>query len=126
NARVLTVAIAVSALCGTLFGLVPALRSTRLTLVPALKNIDLMPRMRLQQALVVSQIALLSLLLVAAGLLTRTLANLQSVLCGYTPDAVLSFQLNPPQAGYPASGAAAFYDGLRRRFAGIPGVRAAT
>jgi predicted permease len=126
NARVLAVAIAVSALCGTLFGLVPAIRSTRLTLVPALKNIDLMPRMRLQQALVVSQIALLSLLLVAAGLLTRTLANLQSVPLGFNAGGVLLFQVNAPQAGYPASGVAAFYDNLRRRFAEIPGVRAAT
>src|SRR4029077_11875496 len=114
NARVLTVAIAVSALCGTLFGLVPALRSTRLTLVPALKNIDLMPRMRLQQALVVSQIALLSLLLVAAGLVTRTLAHLQSVPLGFNPEGVLLFQVNATQAGYPASRAAAFYEELRR------------
>ena len=126
NPRVLAVAIAVSALCGTLFGLVPAIRSTRLTLVPALKNIDLMPRMRLQQALVVAQVALLSLLLVAAGLLTRTLANLQSVPLGFNPGGVLLFQLNAPQAGYPVSGVAGFYDNLRRRFAEIPGVRAAT
>jgi predicted permease len=126
NARVLAVAIAVSALCGTLFGLVPAIRSTRLTLVPALKNIDLMPRMRLPQALVVCQIALLSLLLVAAGLLTRTLANLQSVPLGFNPGGVLLFQVNAPQAGYPASRVAAFYDHLRRRFTEIPGVRAAT
>jgi len=126
NARVLAVAIAVSALCGTLFGLVPAIRSTRLTLVPALKNIDLMPRMRLQHVLVVAQIALLALLLVSAGLLTRTLANLQAVRLGFNPESVLLFQLNAPQAGYPASGVAAFYDNLRRRFAGIPGVRSAT
>jgi len=126
NARVLAVAIAVSALCGTLFGLVPAVRSTRLTLVPALKNIDLMPRMRLQQALVVAQIALLALLLASAGLLTRTLSNLQSVPLGFNAESLLLFQLNAPQAGYPAAGVAAFYDSLRSRFAAIPGVRAAT
>ena len=126
NARVLFVSIAVSALCGTLFGLAPAIRSTRLTLVPALKNIDLMPRMRLQQALVVAQIALLALLLVSAGLLTRTLANLQSVPLGFNPESVLLFQVNAPQAGYPAAGVAAFYDNLRGRFTAIPGVRAAT
>jgi len=126
NARVLALAVAVSTLCGTLFGLVPAIRSTRLTLVPALKNIDLVPRMRLQEALVVSQIALLSLLLVAAGLLARTLANLQAVPLGFNPEGVLLFQVNAPQAGYPASRAAAFYEELRRRFAEIPGVRATT
>jgi predicted permease len=126
NARVLAAAIAVSALCGMLFGLVPAIVSTRLTLVPALKNSDVMPRMRLQQVLVISQIALLSLLLAAAGLLTRTLANLQSVPLGFNPESVLLFQVNARQAGYSATRAAAFYDELRRRFAAIPGVRAAT
>ena len=126
NARVLAVAVAVSALCGILFGLVPAIRSTRLTLVPALKSIDQMPRMRVQQALVVAQIALLAVLLVAAGLLTRTLGNLQSVPLGFNPGGVLLFQLNAPQAGYPAARAAAFYGDLRRRFADIPGVQAAT
>jgi predicted permease len=126
NARVLAVAVAVSALCGSLFGLAPAIRSTRMTLVPALKNIDRMPRMRLQQMLVVSQIALLSLLLVGAGMLTRTLSNLQKVRLGFNPGGVLLFQVNAPQAGYPASRVAAFYDNLRRRFAEVPGVRAAT
>src|SRR4029077_9149698 len=109
NGRVLAVAIAVSALCGTLFGLAPAIQSTRLTLVPGLKDTDILPRMRLPQVLVVSQITLLMLLLVAAGLLTRTLSNLQSVSLGFNPANVLLFQVNAPQAGYPPSKTAVFY-----------------
>ena len=42
-----------------------------------------MPRLRLQQALVVGQIALLMLLLIAAGLFVQTLSNLQSVVLGF-------------------------------------------
>ena len=85
-----------------------------------------MPRLRLQQALVVGQIALLMLLLIGAGLFVRTLSNLQSVSVGFNQDNVLLFELNAPQAGRPPATVAAFYDDLRQRFAEIPGVRAVT
>ena len=39
---------------------------------------------------------------------------------------MLLFELNAPQAGYPASRAAAFYAEVQRRFSEIPGVQAAT
>lgn len=69
---------------------------------------------------------LLMLLLVGAGLFAQTLSNLQSIPLGFNREHVLLFELNAPQAGYPASRAAAFYADLRRRFSEIPGVRAAT
>jgi predicted permease len=75
---------------------------------------------------VVTQIALLMLLLVGAGLFAQTLAKLQSVPLGFNPENVLLFDINAPQAGYPEAGAAAYYTRLRERFVAIPGVRAAT
>ena len=60
-----------------------------------------MPRLKLQQGLVVAQISLLMLLLVGAGLFARTLANLQSIPLGFNPENVLLFDINAPQAGYP-------------------------
>jgi predicted permease len=84
------------------------------------------PRLKLQQGLVVAQIALLMLLLVGAGLFARTLSNLQSIPLGFNPNGVLLFTINAPQAGYPAERAADFYADLRRQFAALPGVRAAT
>jgi macrolide transport system ATP-binding/permease protein len=85
-----------------------------------------MPRWKLQQALVVAQVALLILLLVGAGLFTRTLANLQSIPLGFNPQDVLLFSINAPQAGYPEARAASYYAELQDQFAAIPGVRAAT
>jgi macrolide transport system ATP-binding/permease protein len=136
NRHVLAVTVDLSVLCGMLFGLAPAIQSTRPALLPALKDTGagqprgvgrhLIPRLRLQQALVVGQISLLMLLLVAAGLFVQTLSNLKSMPLGFNPENVLLFQLNAPQAGYPVSRAAAFYAELRRRFSTIPGVRAAT
>jgi predicted permease len=136
NWTVLLVAFGLALMCGGLFGIVPAIQSTRPSLIPALKNSRVrQPRPRARslwrfvtanRTLVVVQVAISLLLLVSAGLFVRTLSNLQAIDVGFNRDNVLLFELNAPQAGYTPSGAMAFYGDLRRRFAGIPGVRAAT
>jgi predicted permease len=135
NWRVLAVTIVLSMLCGMLFGVAPAIQATRPALVPALKDSGagpsgdhrrLWPRLRLQQVLVVGQIALLMLLLVAASLFVRTLSNLHSIALGFNQQNLLLFEINAPQAGRPPETVAAFYEDLRPRFAEIPGVRAVT
>ena len=134
--QVLLVTLGLALLCGVLFGIVPALQSTRPALIPALKDPRAgqprprrragTPFLNVTQTLVVSQVAISLLLLVTAGLFVRTLSNLHSIDVGFNRDNVLLFELNAPQAGYPPSEATAFYEDLRRRFAEIPGVRAAT
>ena len=136
NWHVLGVTLALSLLCGVLFGLAPALQSTRPALMPALKDRSVseprrrlrasVPHLSLTQALVVAQIAISLLLLVAAGLFVRTLSNLQSIPLGFNRDNVLLFELNAPQAGYPEARVAEFYADLRRRLSEVPGVRDAT
>ncbi len=136
NWRVLLVTLGLSLLCGVLFGLAPALQSTRPALVPALKDAGVteprgrghhwIPRWSLSDAFVVTQISILLLLLMSAGLFVRSLSNLQHIQLGFNRDNLLLFDLDAPQAGYPEANAAAFYADLRRRFAEIPGVRAAT
>lgn len=136
NWTVLLVTMGLSLSCGLVFGLAPALQTTRPQLIPALKGSDgtatigarrsRIPRLKLQQGLVVAQVALLILLLVGAGLFARTLANLQSIPLGFNPEGVLLFSINAPQAGYPEASAASYYAQLHDQFAAIPGVRAAT
>ena len=130
------VTLALSLLCGVLFGLAPALQATRPALMPRLRDRSRqrvagaaarrVPRLSLTQALVVAQIAISLLLLVAAGLFVRTLSNLQSISLGFNRDNVLLFELNAPQAGYPEARVADFYADLRRRLSELPGVRDAT
>ena len=132
NWNVLLVTAGLSIACGVLFGLAPALQTTRPELVPALKDTGgsaagrvtrhRLPRLKLQQGLVVMQITLLVLLLVGAGLFTQTLSKLQSVPLGFNPEHVLLFDINAPQAGYPAESMPALYDNLREQFLRIPGV----
>src|SRR5687768_12654597 len=136
NWHVLAVTLGLSLLCGLLFGLAPAMQLARPALMPALKDTSVterrgrigrgIARPSAAQALVVAQIAISLLLLVAAGLFVRTLANLQSVPLGFNRDNVLLFEVNAPQAGYPVAKAPSFYAELRRRLSEIPGVRHAT
>jgi macrolide transport system ATP-binding/permease protein len=136
NWHVLVVTLALSLLCGVVFGLAPALHSTRAVLMPMLRDRSVTapgarrqvsaPRLSLTQVLVVAQIAISLLLLVAAGLFVRTLSNLQSIPLGFNRESVLLFELNAPQAGYPESRVAAFYADLRRRLSDVPGVRDVT
>jgi predicted permease len=136
NWHVLAVTLGLSLLCGLLFGLAPAMQLARPAMMPTLKDTSVterrarvgrgIPRPSATQALVVAQIAISLLLLVAAGLFVRTLANLQSIPLGFNRDHVLLFEVNAPQAGYPEARVPAFYAELRRRLSEIPGVRHAT
>ena len=135
NWRVLLVTLGLAVTCGVLFGLAPAIQSTRPAVMRALKGLPAnhsrprrswMPRPNLTDGLVVTQIAILLLLLTAAALFVRTLSNLEQIRLGFNPENVLLFELNAPQAGYPADRVATFYSDLRSRLAAVPGVRAAT
>jgi macrolide transport system ATP-binding/permease protein len=127
NWHVLGVTAALSAVCGLLFGLAPAIQSTGPDVMPALKNgRGGGPRRRAQHVLVVAQIAVSFLLLVAAGLFVRTLDKLHSIQLGYARDNILLFSLNARQAGHRDPEMAGFYANLRKRFESIPGVSSAT
>jgi putative ABC transport system permease protein len=88
-------------------------------------------RGRLQHAIVVAELALATVLLVGAGLLTRTLAVLQRVQPGFDPTGVVAVQLNLPwDRFYPPNGnadssrarAAAFISKIADEVRSIPGV----
>jgi predicted permease len=124
---VLAATAALSIVCGLLFGLAPAIQSTRPDVMPALKSSrGGGPRGRVQQVLVIAQIAFSFLILVAAGLFVRTLNNLHSVQLGYAREHILLFSLNARQVGHRDPEIATFYEDLRKRFESIPGVGSAT
>jgi putative ABC transport system permease protein len=85
-------------------------------------------RQRAQRTLVVAQLALCMILLTGAGLLVRTLANLESVETGVRTDRVLTLEM--PLVTRPASAAdqatsLATYERIRDRVAALPGVERA-
>lgn len=136
NWQVLGLTVTLSLLSGVLFSLAPAIQATRTDSMPALKGTrGSAPRMlghlaifriNLSQILVAAQIAMFLLVLVAAGLFVRTLANLQSVQLGFKSENVMLFQLNARQAGHQDPEIVNFYSELRDRFEAIPGVQNAS
>jgi hypothetical protein len=122
---VLGFALAATLLAGVLFGVLPArLASARATEVRLRESgRQITGRGRLQHGLVGVQVALALALLVGAGLLTRTLAELGSVDPGFRRDGLLTFQLSLPSTRYatPEAGEA-FFARLGAAMSGHPGV----
>jgi predicted permease len=129
--RVCAFAVGVTLLTGILFGLAPAIGATRGGLIQSVKEGS--PRsgssaaaQKARQSLVVSQIALALVLVIAAGLLTRTFYHLLTVDPGFHPANVLTFELSLPAAQYPDQPhITAFYQEALRRLEALPGVQSA-
>jgi predicted permease len=105
DARVLAFSLALCGVSVLLCGLAPALQSTRPSLVPALKEggrsvAGSVGVGFLRKGLVVSQVALSLLLLVGAGLMSRSLANLKAVDLGFRAESLLGFAVSPDLNAY--------------------------
>jgi putative ABC transport system permease protein len=80
----------------------------------------------IRPALIVGEVALACVVLTLAGLLVRTLTNLNRSDVGFVPSGLVSAQIALPSARYPrAEYSAAFYDALLRGLKEQPGVVAA-
>ncbi len=121
---------ALSLLTGIVFGLAPAWTSAKTNLAEALKESAHAaiggPGRRLRAALVVTEIALALVLLVGAGLLTRSLARLLTTNPGFNPDNVLTLSLSLPKPRYAdKEQISRFQQELLQRVAQLPGAQAA-
>jgi predicted permease len=128
NPAVLAFTFAVSLITGLGFGLVPALRVSRTELSQAMKGVSAgnRPQSRLTRGLVVLQVAASLVLLAGAGLLVRTLVNLDGQYLGFNDDNVLLVQTDPRLAGFKAGDLDGLYRQLLARLNNLPGVRSAT
>jgi putative ABC transport system permease protein len=136
-------AIVVSLATAVLFGILPALQLSRLDAVEVVRDAGRgatagPTRSRLRAAFVVAQVALALVLLVATGLLARSLLRLNAVDTGINPERLLALQIPMPRAMYrnttantSAGGLLVEFDSrfsdtterLRDRFAVVPGVQ---
>jgi putative ABC transport system permease protein len=121
----------VSLLAGILFGMAPALTASQENLSPSLNEGTLRSGTgpatpRLRNALLVSQIALALVLVIAAGLLTRTFFRIVGAESGFNPERVLTFQLSLPELKYPdQSRIVPLFRDVLERLRAIPGVESA-
>jgi len=138
DARVLGVALALTATAALVAGVLPALRLSRTTLQSRLASgsrTTIASGHRLQRALVTAQLALSLLLVSTAGLLLRTIVHLAGVDPGFAPEHVVMLNVRD-EAPRPSFGGvddaarkaqrAERYRVLDERLNAVPGVRAAS
>jgi putative ABC transport system permease protein len=124
---VLAFTLLLSIVTGLIFGILPAWQLASQDVNESLKEGGRSPagvRRRLRVALVVSEIALASLLLVGAGLTLRSFQTLLNADPGFKQDRLLTAYVSLPAARYsqdPQSLAA--FTEIERRLAALPGVR---
>jgi predicted permease len=128
--RVLGFTLGLSVLTGLIFGILPAMRATNLDLTPALKDTgrssSAIGRSWLSKSLVVVQVSISVLLLIGAGLLIRTLRNLQHVETGFNANNLLLFDVDPSLLGYKEDKLATIYQQAFNRLEAVPGVQSVT
>ena len=126
--HVLAYALGLTFFTGIAFGLIPALQSSRQDLNTAL-NEDGIKRgggkeggRFLRSALVGTQVAVCTILLLATGLLLRGLYYAQTVDSGFEMKGVATMFLNLGQQGYNERRGTAFMATLQQRISRLPGV----
>ena len=129
--KVLLFAVGLTVVTGLLFGIVPAWRMAKTDLNDVLKQAGRGESGRLRatmrNGLATAEIALATILLIGAGLLIRSLDNLQRARLGFAASGLITFQLAPPVTKYPvATGRAAqLYRELLESLEALPGVSGA-
>lgn len=123
--RVLLFSFALSVIASVLFSLAPIVQFFRPSVIPALKQQTVTAgggHSRFRRLTVGVQIALSLLLLVGAGLFTRTLRNLRATDVGFSTDHLLTFLIDPRLAGYDPKQVGPLYQRLLLSLASQPGV----
>ena len=131
DVTVLAFTFGISLLTGLLFGIAPALRTVKLNLSDTLKEGGRSGgegalRNRTRSLLVVFESAVAVVLLVAAGLLVRSLIALQNTNPGFDANNVLTLRIDLSRSKYDKPEKTAnFWQDLEQRLSGLPGVETA-
>jgi predicted permease len=125
--RILLFTLAVTVVTGVLFGLMPALQTTKPNVASTLKDEAAAVvgggHGALRKSLVIAQVTLSLLLLIGAGLFTKSLGNLRDLGPGFSPQNLVGFEIDPSYSGYSVPRLKAFYPQLLDALSSIPGVQ---
>lgn len=127
DATALGFALLLALLTGVLFGLLPALQLCRTDVHEGLKEASRGSSHGKQQgwmreALVATEMAMACVLLVGAGLFTRSLVRLLEVDPGFRADQAVAWRIQPNRDFKNHAAEVAFYEELVRRVEALPGV----
>ena len=130
DGRVLGFSLLLSLATGVIFGLAPALTSLQLNLQEPLRGTGRSSpssrRARFRDLLVVAEVSLALILLLGAGLLTRSFSRLSRVDTGFEIDGLYQMQVSLPDGKYPdGARQTRFFEALEQLIGDIPGVQSA-
>jgi putative ABC transport system permease protein len=127
--EMMTFCFVVALLAGLIFGVFPAIRAVRVAPAESLhsggKGAPYQASRGPRQALVVAELALAMVLLTGAGMLTRSLVQMERMDIGFRPEDVLVATVTPNVAAYDSVRSVELYRSLRERVLALPGVQAA-
>jgi predicted permease len=131
DVRLVAFVVGLTIVAGLVLGLLPALRVTRIPVATGLRDqgrgiAGSAAWLRIGRTVVIGQLALSLPLLVGAGLLVRTLLNLQRVDLGYPKEQLLTFTVDGVSAGYDQVRQEAAFSAILARLKALPGVKAVT
>jgi predicted permease len=129
DGTVLLFALAASIITGVLFGLAPALRARHTDLQTSLREagrgLVSGSGQRLRTGLVVSEVALAVVLIVGAGLMTRSFIQLLRVDLGFRPERLLAVNFTINTTKHPGALYRQYYRDVIDRVRDLPGVKSA-
>lgn len=129
DGMVLAFTVAVAVVTALAFGLLPAVQGTGFALPAALAEGSRGSTSGhagwMRRAIVVAEVALVCVLLTAAGLLTRSLERVLDVQPGFATDDVIAVRVDPVRSQMPPAQRVAYLAQLVRTVAGAPGVERA-
>jgi putative ABC transport system permease protein len=131
DTTVLVFTLMLAVITGIVFGLAPALQTSRVDLNEALKQgggrtgLSAGHR-RLQNAMIVGEVALAMVLLIGAGLLIKTFSRLHDQYSSLRAESVLALRTQLPDSRYKdPQHRSAFYEQVLERVSALPGVASA-
>ncbi len=128
--RILLAGCALTGLTALIFGWIPSWRASRVNIESSLREATRggsagRGQHRLHQGLIAAQVAMAVIVLIGAGLLTKSFGALLRSELGFSPENVLAFEVSLPDATYPEpADRARFHRRLHERIATLPGVLA--
>jgi predicted permease len=128
DVRVLAFTFGLSVLTAVIFGFTPALQLMRAEIGATLKNearsVVGSGSVKLRKGLVAAQISLSLLLLIGAGLFSRSLYNLLQTKSGMRTENMLAVSIDPALGGYSEQRARQLFHSLQQELSALPGALA--
>ena len=126
--RVIAYTLGFATLTGVLFGLAPAIQSSRFSVSSVLKDGQLAfagksRPSRSRRWLIIGQVAASLLLLIGAGLMSRSLGNIRPTRLGFTNENFLVASLSLDERGHDRASASRSFEQMSSDVAAIPGVQ---